>query len=40
MIFVYMQREGLKNVGVGYSISYAARPKSRDYLKDTGPFAR
>lgn len=37
LIFVYMQRAGLKNVGPQYSITYDTRPKSRDYLQVLDP---
>lgn len=37
LIFVYMQRAGLKNVGPQYSITYDTRPKSRDYLQALDP---
>jgi len=34
LIFIYMQRAGLKNVGPQYSLTYDTRPKSRDYLQN------
>ena len=37
LIFIYMQRAGLKNVGPQYSITYDTRPKSPDYLQDPAP---
>lgn len=37
LIFVYMQRAGLKNVGPQYSITYDTRAKSRDYLQELDP---
>jgi hypothetical protein len=37
LIFVYMQRAGLKNVGPQYSITYDTRVKSRDYLQELDP---
>jgi hypothetical protein len=37
LIFVYMQRAGLKNVGPQYSISYDTRARSRDYLQELNP---
>ena len=37
LIFGYMQRAGLKNVGPQYSISYDTRPQSKAYLKDLDP---
>ncbi len=33
LIFAFMQRAGLKNVGPQYSISYDTKPKSQDYLQ-------
>ncbi|WP_375757420.1 DUF262 domain-containing protein [Corallococcus exercitus] len=38
LIFVYMQRAGLKNVGPQYSITYDTRAKSRDYLQELDPL--
>ena len=37
LIFVYMQRAGLKNVGPQYSISYDTRTQNRDYLQELDP---
>lgn len=37
LIFIYMQRAGLKNVGPQYSLTYDTRPKSRDYLQAPDP---
>ncbi|WP_437929244.1 DUF262 domain-containing protein [Sorangium sp. So ce291] len=37
LIFVFMQRAGLKNVGPPYSISYDTRAKSGNYLQDLDP---
>ena len=37
LIFVYMQRAGLKNVDPPYSISYDTRPKSTEYLRELDP---
>lgn len=37
LIFVYMQRAGLKNVGPQYSISYDTKTQSRDYLQELDP---
>ncbi|NCC29930.1 MAG: DUF262 domain-containing protein, partial [Gammaproteobacteria bacterium] len=37
LVFVYMQRAGLKNVGPQYNITYDTREKSRDYLERLDP---
>ena len=37
LIFVYLQRAGLKNVGPQYAIEYDTRQKSRDYLQTLDP---
>lgn len=37
LIFIYMQRAGLKNVGPQYTLTYDTRPKSRDYLQAPEP---
>lgn len=37
LIFIYMQRAGLKNVGPQYSLTYDTRPKSRAYLQAPDP---
>ncbi|MGN6083540.1 DUF262 domain-containing protein [Trinickia sp.] len=37
LIFVYMQRAGLKNVGPQYSISYDTKTQTRDYLQELDP---
>jgi len=37
LIFVYMQRAQLKNVGPQYSISYDTRAQSWDYLQELDP---
>lgn len=37
LIFIHMQRVGLKNVGPQYSLTYDTRPKSRDYLQAPDP---
>ena len=37
LIFVFMQRAGLKNVGPPYSISYDTKTKNRDYLQELDP---
>jgi hypothetical protein len=37
LIFVYMQRAGLKNVPPQYSIKYDTRTKTRDYLQELDP---
>lgn len=37
LIFVYMQRAGLKNVGPQYVISYDTRPRSEVYLETLDP---
>lgn len=37
LIFIYMQRAGLKNVGPQYSLTYDTRPKSKDYLQAPDP---
>ncbi|WP_437611907.1 DUF262 domain-containing protein [Sorangium sp. So ce834] len=37
LIFVFMQRAGLKNVGPPYSISYDTRAKSGNYLQSLDP---
>lgn len=37
LIFVYMQRAGLKNVGPQYSISYDTKTQSWDYLQELDP---
>jgi hypothetical protein len=37
LIFIYMQRAGLKNVGPQYSLTYDTRPKSRGYLQAPDP---
>ncbi len=37
LIFVYMQRAGLKNVDPQYSISYDTRTQSKDYLQHLDP---
>lgn len=37
LIFIYMQRSGLKNVGPQYSLTYDTRPKSKDYLQAPDP---
>jgi hypothetical protein len=37
LIFVYMQRAGLKNVGPQYSISYDTKTESWDYLQELDP---
>jgi hypothetical protein len=37
LIFIYMQRAGLKNVGPQYSLTYDTRSKSGAYLQDPDP---
>ncbi|HWA24359.1 MAG TPA: DUF262 domain-containing protein [Lacunisphaera sp.] len=37
LIFLYMQRTGLKNVGPQYSLTYDTRPKSKGYLQAPDP---
>ena len=37
LIFVFMKRAGLKNVGPQYSIEYDTRTKSTEYLQDPSP---
>lgn len=37
LIFVYMQRAGLKNVDPQYSIGYDTRPESEEYLRELDP---
>lgn len=37
LVFVYMERAGLKNVGPQYNITYDTREKSRDYLERLDP---
>lgn len=37
LIFVYMQRAGLKNVGPQYSITYATKDNCADYLQTLDP---
>jgi hypothetical protein len=37
LVFRYLQRTGLKNVGPQYSISYDTRPQSKAYLDDLEP---
>jgi Protein of unknown function DUF262 len=37
LIFLYMQRAGLKNVAPQYAITYDTRPQSRDYLQTLDP---
>ena len=37
LIFVYLQRAGLKNVGPQYSLTYDTREKSGDYLQTLDP---
>ncbi|WP_437877385.1 DUF262 domain-containing protein [Sorangium sp. So ce513] len=37
LIFMFMRREGLKNVGPPYSISYDTRTKSGNYLQELDP---
>lgn len=37
LIFAYLQRSGLKNVGPQYAISYDTRPQSQAYLESLDP---
>jgi len=37
LIFIYMQRAGLKNVGPQYTLIYDTKPRSRDYLSAPDP---
>jgi hypothetical protein len=37
LIFVFMQRAKLKNIGQQYTLTYDTRPKSRDYLQAPDP---
>ncbi len=40
LIFLYMQRESLQNVGPLYSITYDTRPGSESYLQELDPDRR
>jgi hypothetical protein len=37
LVFLYMQRAGLKNVDPQYTITYDTRPKSKEYLRTLDP---